>query len=216
MNSDSARVQMVNQQVRAWEVLDPRVLDTMASVSREQFVPPEFRKLAFADTRIPLGHGEQMLAPKVVGRLLQALDLASSDSVLEVGTGSGYVTACLAQLAGPIRSIDIHDDFIAMARENLAPLGRDRLTLAVDDAMALQSRTRYDAIALTGSLPSYDARFQNALNVGGRLFVVVGREPIMEARLVTRIGEDQWVSDSLFETLINPLVNAVAPREFVF
>jgi protein-L-isoaspartate(D-aspartate) O-methyltransferase len=216
MISDSANVQMVSQQVRAWDVLEPRVLDAMAAVSRESFAPQAYRGVAFVDAPIPLDHGQEMLPPNIVGRLLQSLSLLPSDSVLEIGTGSGYVTACLAYLGGHVLSIDIYEDFTAMAATNLAPLGRSGLTLETRDAMTLDDTGRFDAIAVTGSLPAHDPRFQKALTVGGRLFVIVGEEPLMEARLVTRVATDQWVTESLFETVVPPLVNASKPAEFTF
>lgn len=216
MNTDSARIQMVSQQVRAWEVLDPRVLDAMSVVSRDRFTPATFAQVAFADTRIPLPHGQEMLAPKVVGRLLQALALEPSDSVLEVGTGSGYMTACLLMLVRKVASIDIFPDLVDTARDNLAGADTTALTLEAADAFEREPGARYDAIAVTGSLPVYDRRFERQLAVGGRLFVIVGEPPVMDARVVTRVGEEAWVSDSVFETVVPPLINAPRPRRFAF
>ncbi|HJS21708.1 MAG TPA: protein-L-isoaspartate O-methyltransferase [Steroidobacteraceae bacterium] len=216
MDVEFARRQMIEQQVRAWRVLDDRVLGVMAQVRRELFVPPEMRELAFADTRIPLGHGQSMFAPKVEGRVLQALELDASDEVLEIGTGSGYLAACLARLAGHVRSVEVFPDLGARARENLRASGVGGVMIETLDAMTLTDTNRYDAIAVTGSLPLYDERFPRMLKVGGRLFVAVGMAPVMDALLVRRVSADQWVRESLFETVIEPLLNAPEPPRFLF
>jgi protein-L-isoaspartate(D-aspartate) O-methyltransferase len=217
MDSQFARYQMVSQQVRAWDVLDLRVLNLLEALPREQFVPAAYRKLAFADTQIPLAHGQVMMAPKMEGRLLQALDPQAEESALEIGTGSGFVTACLAKLAGEVLSLDIFMEFTASAGRTLANLGIHNVQLETRDAAGLDGLTqRFDVIAVTGSLPVYDQRYAERLNVGGRLFVIVGQTPVMEALLVTRVGEEAWSRESLFETVLPPLVNAVAPDGFQF
>jgi protein-L-isoaspartate(D-aspartate) O-methyltransferase len=216
MHTEQAREQMVEQQVRAWEVLDERVLAVMRSVPRERFVPARQRFLAFADLPIALAHGEHMLRPSVAGRLLQALDLSGTERVLEVGTGSGFVTACLAATSQTVRSIEIFADLADVARANLAELNVANVQVINDDALQISQDTRYDAIALTASLPQYDERWERQLALGGRLFVVVGEAPIMEARLVRRLSEDAWTSQSLFETIVAPLRNAERPQEFSF
>src|SRR5688572_17326995 len=175
----SARRQMIEQQVRAWDVLDLRVLDAMGRVPREAFVPAEFRDLAFADMNVPLGDGQSMLAPKVEGRVLQSLAVTPADRVLEVGTGSGYFAACAGQLARTVHSIEIRPALAQRARANLERNAAHNVTVEVRDAMTLDVDGEYDAIALTGSLPIYDSRFERALRIGGRLFVVVGTRPIM-------------------------------------
>jgi protein-L-isoaspartate(D-aspartate) O-methyltransferase len=213
---ESARRQMIEQQVRAWDVLDGRVLDVLSRVPREHFVPDAYREVAFADTAIPLPHGQCMLPPKVDGRLLQALDLGRDDEVLEVGTGSGFLTACLARQARHVRTLEIFPDLSQAAVRALQALSVTNITAEVADATTLEGSGLYDAIALTASLPAYDPRFERALRPGGRLFVVVGTAPVMEARLVTRVGEDQWVSEALFETVIPPMVNAVGSDPFRF
>lgn len=216
MSTEFALDQMVMQQVRAWDVLDERVLEVMRRVPREQFVPPSYREVAYADTAIPLPHGQHMLAPKVVGRILQALDPAPLDSVLEVGTGSGYLTACLARCARQVQSIDIHEDLAAAAAARLAANGLANAQVRAADAFALELKHYYNVIVLTGSLPRYDERFQQALEPGGRLFAIVGDGPVMAARLVQRIAANRWTSIDLFETWVEPLVHAARPPRFVF
>ncbi|HWP94696.1 MAG TPA: protein-L-isoaspartate O-methyltransferase [Gammaproteobacteria bacterium] len=211
-----ARRQMVEQQVRAWEVLDPRVLDTLATVPREDFVPAAYRGIAFADTQIPLGHGEVMMAPKVEGRLLQALAIRPEDRILEIGTGSGFLTACLARLGREVVSVDIHGDFVAAAGDKLRAHGITNVSLETRDASRPDwAAERFDVIAVTGSLPVLDEGWRRRLTVGGRLFVVVGEPPVMEALLVTRVSEDAWSQESLFETVIPPLRNVPRPVRFV-
>lgn len=218
MNADveAARRQMIDQQVRAWDVLDDRTLEALASVPRERFVPDPYRDVAFADTSIPLGHGQCMLAPKVEGRILQALELGRDDEVLEVGTGSGFFAACLASLARHVRTLEIFPDLSQGASRVLQSLSVTNVTVETADATTLDESGLYDVIAVTASLPMYDPRFERALRPGGRLLVVVGRAPIMEARLVRRVGSDQWISEALFETVIPPMVNAVEPDPFRF
>lgn len=212
---ERARETMVEAQVRTWEVLDPAVLDAMRDVAREDFVPQRFHNLAYADSNIPLAHGEVMLQPKVEGRLLQSLELGGGDRVLEVGTGTGYLTALLARLVDSVRSIDIHEDFTAMARDNLKGLNLDNVTLETGDASTLEGMNeQFDAIAVTGSMPELHDSFRKALKIGGRLFVIVGRDPIMEAQLHTRVGENDWAMASLFDTKVPPLVNAWNPQRF--
>jgi len=213
---ESARRQMIDQQVRAWDVLDDRVLGILAEVPRERFVPEAYRDVAFADTAIPLGHGQCMLPPKIEGRILQALAPGRSDEVLEVGTGSGFFAACLARLSRHVRTLEIHPDFSRDASRALSDLSVTNVTVDTADASKLDESGLYDVIALTASLPVYDPRFERALRPGGRLFVVVGRAPVMEARLVTRVGDDQWVSEALFETVIPPMINAIQPEAFRF
>lgn len=215
-NPESARQQMVEQQVRAWDVLDLKVLDVMRTVRREAFVPRTWRDVAFADAPIPLGHGQSMLPPKVDGRILQALDLKPGDDVLDIGSGSGFLAACLGRLAARVRSIELYADLAAFATTNLLAAAANNVTVETADAFALDEQERYDAIAVTGSLPVYDERFERALKPGGRLFVVVGEAPVMEAWLVTRTGRDAWSRSAIFETRIDALVNARHPSPFVF
>ncbi len=216
MKTDFARQQMVDQQVRAWDVLSSDILLALMTVPREQFVPVGYEALAFADTEIPIGHGEAMMTPTLEGRLLQALQLKSTDSVLEIGTGTGFLTACLAQLAGEITSIDIQEDFLQTAAANLEDSGTRDVSLLAMDATSELPDAQYDAIAVTGSIQVFDPRFVMSLKPGGRLFVVVGDAPAMDARLVTRTGDNEWKTDSLFETSLKPLVNGILPPQFSF
>jgi protein-L-isoaspartate(D-aspartate) O-methyltransferase len=216
MDTLAARQQMVDQQIRTWEVLDPRVLDVFAMVPREAFVPAEYRELAFADTPIPIGLGQSMLAPKIQGRILQALSVGAADRVLEVGSGNGYLAACLGLLGSSTRSIDIHPQFTASAQANLRAVPLATVEFETRDAFAAAPLGEYDAIAVTGSLPVYDARFERSLRLGGRLFAIVGEAPVMDAILVRRVDTAEWIRESLFETVVEPLINATAAQRFIF
>jgi protein-L-isoaspartate(D-aspartate) O-methyltransferase len=213
---EQAREQMVEQQVRAWDVLDTRVLDVFRRVPRELFVPEEHRYLAFADVEVPLSHGQHMLRPNVAGRLLQALELTGSERVLEIGTGTGFFAACLAAVSANVRSIEIFPDLVERAKANLSSLNVRNVEVVAGDATKVESDVKYDAIAVTASLPLYDERFQRQLAIGGRLVVVVGERPIMDARLIRRMSDEAWVTESLFETVLDPLINARRPQEFTF
>lgn len=213
---DFARRQMVEQQVRAWDVLDFGILDVLKDVPRERFVPHGFEALAFADTEIPIGHGEAMMTPTIEGRLLQSLDLRADDKVLEIGTGTGFLTACLARLAGSVTSIDIREEFLQRAAANLDDTSIEDVRLLHMDATRELPDKKFDAIAVTGSIEAFDPRFIMALNPGGRLFVVVGAAPVMEARLVRRDSDTQWHSDILFETSLRPLIHGSQPAHFSF
>ena len=216
MQTADVREQMIEQQVRAWDVLDERVLGAMRQVPRELFVPVSERYRAYADAEVPLTHGQHMLRPSVVGRLLQGLMPQRHEAVLQVGAGTGFITACLRGLAGHVRALELYPDLAENARTNLATLGIRGAEVLDADALRVESATRFDVIAVTASLPVYDARFERLLNVGGRLFIVVGEAPVMEARLVRRTAEDSWSTQDLFETVIDPLVHAVRPPEFTF
>jgi protein-L-isoaspartate(D-aspartate) O-methyltransferase len=216
MLTADVREQMIEQQVRAWDVLDERVLQILRKVPRDRFTPEQQRFRAYVDGEIPLPHDQHMLRPSVVGRLLQALELIGTENVLEIGAGSGFITACLRTAAARVRSIEIFPALAEMARRNVDSFGLRDVEIVTADALQLDTGTRYNAIALTGSLPVYDDRFERQLEVGGRLFVVVGENPIMEARLIRRTGEGSWSSESLFETVVDPLVNARRLPEFRF
>jgi protein-L-isoaspartate(D-aspartate) O-methyltransferase len=216
MDTLAARQQMVDQQVRTWEVLDPRVLDILSSVPREAFVAHEYREIAFADSQIPIGYGQSMLAPKLQGRILQALAVSSGESVLEVGSGSGYLGVCLGLLGSHVQSIEIEPELAKLAQNNARVVPQARVSFETRDAFSGAPLGEHDVIAITGSLPVYDERFEKALKVGGRLFAVIGSAPVMEAVLVRRVDRDEWVRESLFETVIDPLINATAAPRFVF
>lgn len=211
-----ARRQMIEQQVRAWEVLDLKVLDALQQVPREEYVPAAYRELAFADTSVPLAHGQCMLPPKVEGRILQTLEIQPHEHALEVGTGSGFLAACIGQLARSVRTIDLFPDFVANATAAFARTSTHNVVAETADAMQLAERDTYDVIALSGALPVYDARFERALRVGGRLFACVGTGTMLEAIRVTRTGGTDWSRESLFETGMPPLLHALEPSGFVF
>lgn len=216
IQTQEACEQMVEQQVRAWDVLDQRVLDVMRRVPRELFVPASQRYRAYADVEVPLPRQQHMLRPSVAGRLLQALLPLEAEQVLSVGSGSGFVTACLASMARQVRAVEIFPELAELSRRNLLACGLRDVAVAEGDALQSEGATRYDVIALTASLPLYDARFERLLTLGGRLFVVVGAAPVMEARLVRRTGENSFATQSLFETVIDPLINAPRPPAFSF
>ena len=214
-NADVARQNMIENQVRPWEVLDARVLDVLAAVRREDFVPARYRNLAFVDMALPLGHGETMMKPTVEGRMLQALDLRTEDRVLEIGTGSGFVTACLARLAGSVTSVEIHADFAEAARARIAASGAKNVRLEVADAVrGFDSGERFDAVVVTGAVYSLPDRLRAAVAPLGRLFAIVGESPAMQATLFTRADETHWREESLFETDLPYLTHAEPPRRF--
>ena len=217
MDFDQARANMVEQQVRPWDVLDAQVLQLFASIPREDFVPVRYRKMAFADLAIPLDNDQCMMKPVVEGRLLQALELQADETVLEIGTGSGYLTACLASLGRHVTSIDIVQEFTTTAGSKLTDQGITHATLETADvANGINTSEQYDAIAVTGSLPLLQKQFHESLKIGGRLFVITGKLPIMEALLITRIDDNNWSQESLFETCIPPLEHATRPQGSVF
>jgi protein-L-isoaspartate(D-aspartate) O-methyltransferase len=216
MQMADVREQMIEQQVRAWDVLDARVLACLRRVPREVFVAEAQRYRAYADVEVPLARGQHMLRPSVVGRLLQALLPHGGEQTLEVGAGSGFVSACLRAMGAHVRSLEIFPELAEGARRNLSALGMRDVDVAEADALQGESGVRYDLIAVTASLPIYATRFEQMLTIGGRLFVVVGEPPVMEARLVRRTAESAFATESLFETVIDPLVNAVQPPRFTF
>lgn len=207
MNLEQARHNMIEQQLRPSEVLDQRVLDVFSEVQREDFVPGRYRQLAFADTAIPLGHGEAMMPPRLEARMVQSLTVGADDRVLEIGTGSGYVTAVLAHLARHVISVDIYADFTVEARSRLAARRVTDVSLETGDArLGWPVAAPYDVIAVTGSLIEVHEALLRQLAPGGRMFAVVGEPPTMEARLITRVGDREWSSEALFETSLPPLV----------
>lgn len=217
MDFEQARFNMVEQQIRTWEVLDQRVLDLLLHVRREDFVPQQYRALAFADMEIPLGRGEMMLAPKLEARMLQEITLLPTDKILEVGTGSGYMTALLASLGSHVYSVDIVPEFTQAAGPRLAAHGMANVTLDTGDAARGWNRhAPYDVIVLTGSVPVLVNEFQENLSPGGRMIAVVGEPPAMEARLITCVSAGAFRTIGLFETCIAALRNAPQTEKFVF
>lgn len=214
---EQARFNMIEQQIRPCEVLEGRILELLRHVRREHFVPAGKKELAFADLEIPLGYGTAMWQPKLEARTLQELHLTRNDRVLEVGTGSGYLTALLSALAGHVTSVEIVPELSDTARQNLSAHHRDNITLETGDAAhGWGNGTSYDVIVLTGSTPLLPAVFQSSLNVGGRLFAIVGEAPVMEAAMITRIAPDTFETVNIMETCVAPLRNAEQPRRFVF
>jgi len=222
MNFDQARFNMIESQIRTWDVLDQAVLDAVAAVKREDFVPEQYRELAFADMQIPLGRvagdpGEVMLTPKLEARMLQELALSPGDKVLEVGTGSGYVTALLSRLVSQVVSVEIVPGFTELAQGRLQSLGANNVVLEVGDgANGWEQTGPYDAILLTGSVPVLPVAFKTQLKPGGRVLAVIGDEPAMTATLITRVTESEYSSRGLFETCIPPLRNVPHRTRFVF
>jgi protein-L-isoaspartate(D-aspartate) O-methyltransferase len=217
MNLEQARSNMVEQQIRTWDVLDQDVLDLLYLVPREEFVPPQYRALAFSDLEIPIGEGERMWAPKIEARVIQELMLRKTDRVLEVGTGSGYLTALLAHRTAKVHSVEIKPALAAFGARNLERHGADNVLLETGDAArGWAQHAPYDAIVLTGSTPILPHAFLEQLAPGGRLFAVTGEAPAMTARLVSCTGPGAYASVELFETVIAPLVNCEHPPRFQF
>jgi protein-L-isoaspartate(D-aspartate) O-methyltransferase len=216
MDFEQARFNMVEQQIRTWEVLDQDVLDLLFQVRREDFVPFAYRSLALADLEIPIGEGERMWTPKMEARVLQELDLKANEAVLEIGTGSGYLTALLARRGAEVTSVDIHERFVLEARSKLARAGIGNVKLQVGDGARGWGSEQYEAIVLTGSTPVLNGAWLEQLRPGGRVFAVVGDAPAMSARIVRWEAPSAMVSEDLFETVVAPLQNAAQPRRFVF
>lgn len=217
MNPEQARLNMVESQIRTWEVLDQTVLDLLLTVKREEFVPERYRSLAFADMEIPLGHGEVMLAPKMEARMVQELGIRKTDKILEVGTGSGYVTALLAKLGGQVVTLELIREFSQGATRRLAGHGLQNVQFHLaDGAEGWPGQGPYDVILLTGSVPLLSESFQRQLAAGGRLLAVIGEPPVMTANLITRVSEHAFNSVGLFETSIPSLQNVKQPERFVF
>jgi protein-L-isoaspartate(D-aspartate) O-methyltransferase len=215
--AEFAREQMVSQQIRAWDVLDETILDLFRRLPREAFVPARYRDTAYADLPVPLPCGQHMLRPSVVGRLLQSVAVRQGERVLEVGTGSGYVSACLGALGAQVRSLEIHGELAATARASIAAVGLGQVEVVEADAFAsFAAGPQYDVVVLTGSLPVHDPRFESLLRPGGRLFAIVGNAPAMEARLVTAGTSGERRSESLFETVVAPLEGTLRTDTFRF
>ncbi|GFZ92264.1 protein-L-isoaspartate O-methyltransferase family protein [Dyella caseinilytica] len=217
MNFDQARQNMVENQVRPWEVLDGRVLEVLSRVRREDFVAPEHRQLAFADLCLPIGHGEVMMKPVMEGRVLQALALKPEDHVLEIGTGSGFLTACLASLAARVTSVDIHADFTATAGQRLQAASIGNVQLATGEAInAWQPQGTFDVVVVTGAVYRIPDRFLGWLKPAGRLLAIRGESPVQQVVLLTSEGSARYQEESLLETDLPYLSHAEPPRRFVF
>ncbi len=217
LNFEQARFNMIEQQIRPAEVLDYRVLDTIAATPREDFVPEVYRELAFSDINIPISNDEIMMKPIMEARLLQALDVQPDDKILEIGTGSGYFTALLAKLGQSVDSVEIDPNLLQQAQTRLEAHGISNITLIEGDgARGWGQGGDYDVIAITGSLPILPERLKQKLTVNGRLIAIIGTAPVMEATLITRLSDDQWTIDTLYETELPALKNAEQPQGFVF
>lgn len=217
MNLEKARFNMIEQQIRPWEVLDQDVLDLLFVVKREEFVPLAYRQLAFADIEIPLGHAACMLAPKIEAHALQALRVRKHDKVLEIGTGSGYMAALLAAHAEQVWSVEIVPELAEAAQARLKRQRINNVTVETGDgAMGWPAHAPYDVIMVSGSLPMMPPELLAQLKIGGRMFVIVGEAPVMSAQLITRTTQETYQSTNLFETMASVLVNAPQPERFTF
>jgi len=217
MDFENARFNMIEQQIRPAEVLEPAVLNAIARTPREEFVPPTYRQLAFVDSHIPLGRDQVMMTPIQEGRMLQTLQIKPTDKILEIGTGSGYLTALLAHLGTHVYSVDIHQEFVGAAQNKLTKAGIANITLDIGDASnGWDAHGPYDVIAVTGSLPLLPEAMKHSLTLGGRLCAIIGDAPVMECTLVTRRGNGEWHSEAVFETELPSLLNAAQPQRFVF
>jgi len=216
LNIELARHNMIEQQVRPWEVLDSRVLEALTVVHREDFVPAGYRNLAFADLGLPLGHGEFMMKPVVEGRVLQAVVPTRAESVLEIGTGSGFLAACLARLAASVHSIEQHADFADAARARLRGANVANATVEVAEAAhGFVPDRQYDVVVVTGAVFALPQRWREWVKPGGRLFAIVGESPVQRATLYSRAADGAWSEDGLFETDLPYLANAAPPPRFV-
>ena len=215
MNLELARDNMVENQIRTWEVLDPRVLGVLGRLKREDFVPERYRDMAFVDVELPLGHGEVMMKPVIEGRILQALAIENGQRVLEIGTGSGFLSACMAELGADVTSVEQHVDLAASARGNLGKAGLSRVRVETAEALAgFDPGAPFDCVVLTGAVFALPERVKSWVRPGGRLFAVTGESPAMQALLHTRVDATHWQTESLFETDIPYLTHASPPRRF--
>ncbi len=217
MDIEQARYNMIEQQIRTWEVLDQSVLDLLGEIRREDFVPDSYKGLAFADIRIPLANNQTMMMPKEEARVLQSLELDKEASVLEVGTGSGYLTALLASKANSVKSIDIYPEFTNACQEKLAKCDISNVSIeSTDIYQLLDSGQEFDAVVLTASLPKMDERFLQLVKDGGKMFVMIGDSPVMEAGLINKQNANSWSMEGLFETDLPPLIGALENEAFEF
>ena len=215
MNLDQARFFMVEQQIRPWDILDPKILDLYMDIPRHLFVDENQQELAYTDIELPIGHGEVMMAPKIEAKLLQALDIDEEESVLEIGTGSGFLTALLANLAAEVTTVELHEDLMNAAKTRLSSFNNIDFQSG-DGAQNWDDGKQYDAIILTGSVAEVPQAYKEKLNLGGRLAVISGQAPAMSAQLFTRISNQEWEQEVLFETELAPLNNAAPSATFKF
>jgi len=217
MNFEQARYNMIEKQIRPWEVLDQETLDLFSSIHREDFIPDDYKTLALSDISIPLMHNQVTMTPKVEARLIQGLKVEKHEKILEIGTGCGYLTALLASRGAVVHSVDIFREFAQLARPRLDKYGLDNVHLLTGDAInGWPDAGRYDVIVVTGSIPLLGDGYQQQLNINGRLFVIIGRSPVMEAIIITRIGNSEFSSESLFETDLPALIGAPSGPVFKF
>lgn len=215
MDIEKARFNMIEQQIRPWDVLDLDVLEVIEETPREKFVPEKHKNLAFSDLEIPLGHGQFMMAPKIEARMLQALQIKADHEILEIGTGSGFVTACLCKLGKHVDTIEYYEDFSKSAQLRLEQLGINNFTAIQGNALdGLKNDKKYDGIAITGSMPVYTDLFEKLLTDDGRIFVVTGNQPVMLAQVITSVGGEGIRHEELFETNLNPLIGVESPQTF--
>ncbi len=213
---EQCRQNMVEHQVRPWDVLDDKVLNILEQVPRDQFVPEKYQNLAYADTAIPLNSQVTMMHPVVEGRILQAVNIQPEDNILEIGTGSGYLTACLASLGSHVDSVEIDESLATQAQESLQQLGINNINITTGNGLDVDTGKLYDVIVLTGSVSEIPEELKRSLNDNGRLFVVSGDAPAMQAHLVTRTADDSWADESLFETVQPRLQFGDLPAQFNF
>ncbi|MDH5480265.1 MAG: protein-L-isoaspartate O-methyltransferase [Nitrosomonas sp.] len=217
MNLEETRSNMITQQIRTWNVLDDNVLDLLYRLRREEFVPTAYHDMAFVDMEIPLGHGQVMLAPKMEARILQELHIKKTDKILEIGSGSGYMTALLAKQGAHVNSVEIIPELKAMAENNLKAHEIANVTIEQGDAAQGWSKNEpYDVIVITASTPVLPEAFLKSLNPGGRLFAMIGEDPVMDVVIVTCVAPGEFNTTKLFETSTVPLINAQQPERFVF
>ncbi len=217
MNFETARHNMIEQQIRPWNVIDPVTLETLETIPRENFVVDELKESAFSDVELPIGHNQYMLAPKIEAKILQAVQIKETDNVLEIGTGSGYLTALLAHLADQVNTVEIHADLSEQAQARLRAESIENVNFIIADAANGYSEAGpYDVIVISGSMPELPERFKQDLKVGGRLFAVIGNDPIMEATLITRVSNTQFAEETLFETELPALEKVSLKEAFEF
>ncbi|MEC5161653.1 protein-L-isoaspartate(D-aspartate) O-methyltransferase [Janthinobacterium sp. CG_23.3] len=217
MNIEQARFNMIEQQIRPWDVLDPDVLDLLTVVKREDFVPAAYKNLAFVDTDIPLPGGEAMFTPKLEARILQEVGLKKHENVLEIGTGSGYMAALLAFKGRHVTSVEVLPELKALAEKNLAANGVGNVTVELGNgAQGWANGAPFDVIVISASVPVLPETFMQQVKVGGRILAIIGDAPVMSAHLITRVSDSAYDTVKLFETSVKPLVLATTPSQFKF